>query len=197
MRTKTLTLYSASELKEQFPEAFERALRDWRDDNNEIFWKGELFDSLKATIKATGYRLEDYSLQASGYGSSGIRLNERDCDDLEGARALRWLENVVLSPLRIKPGHAKWKEYLKYGDGYRTGQVKTGPFTGVCYDDDFLQDLRDSLKSGSTVRDAVRGLGDKYGELLQAELDDQQSEKYFLGHAYANDLDFDEDGRMQ
>ena len=191
MRTETVNIYKIEDLNE---EQFETAHREYRESSFEIHWQSEILESFQAVIKACGYKSRDWGIGANYH--CYIRLNKTDCDDLSGPRAFAWLENQVLSPLRISfAGERRWK-LAKYGKYYRPGMVSPCPFTGYCADDDLLDDLKDSIRSGMVIRDAVMALADKAGRILQGEYEDQMSEDYFRDMAEANGWEFYEDGEM-
>lgn len=80
-RQISVTLYSASELRDLLPDAFEHALEDHRRMTyDDPAWANEHYNSLNAAIEAFG----------------------RDLPDIEGPRrVMAWCENNILAPLRI------------------------------------------------------------------------------------------------
>lgn len=200
MRQETRTLYSASELKEKFPDAFERAHRDFCNDQTEILWDGEIMDSLKGIFSAANVNLRDYSIDGI-CGHSTVKFDmENEIFGMTGKRAFAWIENNLLSKLRIPQTSlsvktSKRRELAQYGSYYRAGMVKPCPFTGYCADDDFIEALLKDIKSGECLGDAFKGLADAAGKMREAENDYQQTEEYFLDHAEANDYEFDENGK--
>jgi hypothetical protein len=187
MRKKIETLYTASELRELHPAGFERALERYR--ANIVWgngWGDELRDSLNALLEA-----------------AGAKMNHRggvDCPDeyehIEGLRALAWMENRILSPLRIPwQGPRRWM-VARYGAYYRPGMVPPCPFTGVCCDDDLLDDLRDSIRSGMSVADALRALQDTAERIGEREAEAAAEPDYFIEHADANELEYRSDGSI-
>lgn len=196
MKTQTITTYSAGELKTQFPYAFARALDHWQ--NNvcqDIAWQDETIDSLKACVSAAGIKLRDWSLGAYNRGNFiSIGFPQDEAEDLKGPRAMAWLENNLLSSLRI-PWTGKGRtDVRKYGVYYRPGLIRPCPFTGYCADDEYLDSLRKAVNSGDTLKEAFESLADVCMRLLEADAEQQASEEYFLEHAEANDLQFTEDG---
>ena len=193
MKTKTIIIYTAQELREECPEGFERALENWRASVQEDpSWVSEIVDSFKAVFKAAGLTLKNYSI--GGHGT-GCTVESFDAEDLSGPRAWAWLENNLLDRLRIPwSGKGRWKN-AKYGRDYRPGMIPPCPLTGYCFDDDLLDDLRDSIRGGMTIKDAFRALADKAAKLIEEEMEAQCSEDYFLDHADANGYEYDENGR--
>lgn len=203
MKTHIVTTYSATELKEQFPDAFERALEKHR--NSPYIgdgWTGEIFDSLKAVLRASDVTLRDYDLGAYNRGNH-IRVSfpHDDCEDLSGKRAIAWLENHLFAPLRVSfTARNRW-ELAKYNRGmserfYMAGRVKPCPLTGVCFDEDYLDALRASVRNGDTLKEAFQGLADVYAKLIESEIEGASTEEYFIETAEANDWQFTEDGDL-
>lgn len=194
MRTTELKLYTASELKEKFPKSFERALKDWRDGNDELFWEGEIFQSLKTLFEKAGVKLDDWRIGA--YSLSFIIADAGDANDLIGKRAMAWLENNLFSGLRISRAEylKNRKDYSKWGSGYQVGQIRSCPLTGYCFDETLLDALRESVKSGETIKEAFQGLADVVRKELEGEYENQNSEEFFLDHADANGYEYTEDG---
>lgn len=187
---RTIKLYSPAELKKKNPQGFEKA-HDWfRSTNDEIPWQREIIDSLKAVFKASNLDLRDYEISA--FSHSWLQFDcDSDVADLSGNRALAWLENNLLASLRIKfqPFGRVDKEHQwvstratlsKYGQFYRAGMVPPCPFTGVCFDEDYLESLRNDIKSGSTIKEAYKNLAHVAGKLFEAEIEQQNSEENFL-----------------
>ena len=189
---REIKVYKFEELPE---ESKDLAIKKWRDSNDEIFWQSEIFDSFKEVFKMSGIKIRDYSLGL--YSRSIVKFDMEDqIGDLSGVRALAWLENNLLYKLRISRAEylKKRKAYLSYGNEYRIGKLKPCPFTGVCYDETFLESLIEDLKSGSTIKEAYENLADTYEEVLQSEYDDQNSDSYIIDHLIANEYEFFENG---
>jgi hypothetical protein len=182
MKTIEINVYTASELKSEHPDAFKKAHERFVQDEYEysLSWGQEMLGSLKALIELGGYKLKGYSLGNSSCRDNHIRLEERDCDDLSGKRAMAWLENNILSKLRDKKG-----------------QLDAGRLTGYCLDYTLVESLQESIRSGSTIKDAFRDLVTPYVSQVDAEWEWQTSEEAFLDQSAANNYQFSADGRMQ
>lgn len=199
MKQVTINTYSASELKEVNLKGFERALDEYRNDAIEVFWSDEIMSSLKAVFNSTdGVYLKDYSIQWDYPNQSWVRLkwNNNDAKELSGSRAMAWLENNLLSYLRIGFNSKDRWNLSKYGKYYRAGMIKPCPFTGICYDEDFLESLQNDIKSGETLESAFENLACKAGKLIKLEYEDQMSESYFIDHSDANQWTYDIDGHL-
>lgn len=198
--SKQIRVYTAAELKRKNPQAFEKALEHFRSCNDEIPWQGEIIDSLKAVFKHTNgiSNLRDWSIDAYGYSYVKFEFDQDEVGDLTGNRALAWLENNLLADLRIKPTMPMFTrftlpdgsrteyqptergELAKYGQYYRPGMIKPCPFTGVCFDEDYLESLQNSIKAGDTLKEAFAELADVAAKLFRNEIEYQNSEEYFL-----------------
>jgi hypothetical protein len=187
---KTIKIYEYHELSE---EAKERAREDYRESINErdSEWiTGEVFDSLKATCVFAGFGLEDWNI---GEDSDHLRLDiPEDIENIEGPRAFSWLENNLIGPLR-----APWKWTAgrkKYGE--RPGMIKSCPFTGVCYDEDMLESLRESIARGRSIKDSFIGLGHTAMNIIRAEMEYRRTDEAVAESIEANEYHFFENGKI-
>ena len=167
MRTQTITLYSLSELKEAYPEAYKRVLSQWK--NRTVEPDPDVWHCL-AVIRDRVGKLTQGQAQ------------------LTGRRAWAWLENTLLAPHRIPWTDPERWHLTKYGSWYRAGMVKPCPFTGVCYDESYLEDIRDSIRLGHTVGDAMSIFLNQRAEALADE-----DVTYQLSENAMNDADDGED----
>lgn len=196
MRTETITLtyYKFHELS---PAAQKRAIEDYRERYSEDAYPlDEVMQSLKGIFEVAGIKLLNWSI-GSYNPHNYVRFDLGDAENLTGARALGWLENNLLSRLRIS--RSEWlkrrRDYLKYGRDYRQGKIRPCPITGICYDEDFLEDLQTSIKDGATLKDAFKGLADKAGQILDSEYEYRNSDAVIQETLEANEFEFTEDGK--
>lgn len=156
---ETLQVYSISELSE---EAKQRAIDDIR--TSEIHYSdcsySEIYDSLESLYRAAG-------VQNSQCRFGPNLAFDSNAQDFTGARAFAWLENNLLCKLRIsrKDFVANRKKYMGYGRDYRVEKIKPCPFTGLYYDEDFLDRLKENITSGMTLEESFKELQD-YAEYL-------------------------------
>lgn len=198
MRTIKTKVYTAEELKKKFPEGFERAFTRYKDSNDTIPWDDEILDSLKGIFEAMNVKLTDYSIDGlCGYSSVSFDLDD-DIGALSGKRAAAWFEHRLFADLRIPfvplSGDNKRHELAKHGAYYRAGMIKSCPFTGVCFDEDYLDAIRKGIREGESVREILKGLADVAGKLRESENENQNTEEYFLDMALGNEWEFTEDG---
>ena len=191
MRTKTIEIYSINELSD---EAKEHAIQEYRENNQEIFWADEILESLKGLFKnCSGVFLKNYSL---GEYNSWIMVDftNEEVENLSGKRAMAWVENNLLSHIRIPYSGEKRKKLSQYGQYYRAGMIKPCPFTGYCADDDFLDSLLKDIKEGADLKTAFEGLASEYQKIINNEIEYQNSEEYIVEHMEANEYEFDKEG---
>lgn len=181
MKTIEMNAYTASELKNECPKGFEKAFNSFQQGEYErgLNWGDEMLNSLKALIELGGYKLKGYSLGDSSCRDNHIKIDEQNCDKLSGKRAMAWLKNNILSKLRDKKG-----------------KLDAGKLTGYCMDYTLVESLEESIKSGSTIRDAFRDLVNPYVSEIDSEWENQTSEETFIEQSDANDWQFLSDGRM-
>jgi hypothetical protein len=190
MRIETTTryLYTAAELQELHPRGFERA-REWFYEMEQEDGNREVWDSLHALWDAAGFEHTGYY----GYLREG---GDSDSTGLTGARALAWFERTLQEPYRIPWTGPKRREVARYGWPYRPGRVEPCPLTGVCYDDDLLNDLKADLVGGMTVLDALRALYANTERIVEEELEYRTEPEQFIEAAECNGWEFTEDGTL-
>lgn len=206
----TVSVYSISELKEQFPEGYEKAYEKWKEYCwEEIFWMDEIVESFKKTFKVAGINIHDWSLGA--YSNCYVKFEspsyyeyneeedydeEADWEELEGQKAIDWLSDAfdIVSFEKVSYEY-EGKKHQRIDFKKKDGDWSC-EFTGYCADHDYLESLYLEILSGSNLKDAFRNLADVCGKLIELELEDQQSEKYFLNHAEANDYKYFHNGNV-
>lgn len=218
MQTTTITGYTPEELKEQFPHAFKRAHERWASRQNEIPWQHETIDSLKTLLKAADVKLLNWSLGAYNRGNFiKVAFPREEVEEFTHRRAWAWMESHLFGPLRIR--HAMiiddWRKHIDPATGYLKrnaplqkntryyhtsselcrrgagGEIPSCPLTGICFDENYLDALRKSVREGDDLKTAFQNLADVCQTLLENELDYACSEECFLE---TPDLYFDEDG---
>ena len=202
-----ITVYSLKELKEKFPDGFERAWKDFRNDcaNDQLPWEDEIMDSMKKTFKFAGINLEDWSISTCerSYVKFNIptywsELADEDIlvDSYTGKKALNWLKNAfdLKSAKRVGYiGHDKKKHY-RWDCTKLDGKDWWCEFTGYCADQDYLENLlEDVSKNNYDLSEAFHNLADVAAKLFDNEYEYQMSEEYFLDQDY-NDNKYTEDG---
>ena len=187
---KTITVYTPQELKEHFPDSFDRAYENFQSSVDYIPWMDEIMESLKEVFKQSGINLIDWSIGV--YDCSYVRFDlEEDVGYLSGPRAMAWLENNLLGDLRIPWKGEKRTKVRKYGACYRPGKISPCPLTGFCFDEDFLESLQENINDGMCLQDAYSNLADVARKAMELELAYMLSEDYFL---LSDHLEYTKDG---
>lgn len=213
-------VYTAAELKRRRKDggaAFRRALEKYQENLDLEHTSTDMMNSLKGLCNAADVKMRDWSLGAYNRGNNlSVTIPGEDdgAGDIKGARALAWIENRILGPLRAPWGLRSLKETnvkLSHGthnpvynvEGRKAvrrwtapGHVPDCPFTGMCYDDDFLGDVIKSVKEGRTIKEAFEDLADLFARMLEDEYEYQGKEEQFLEAAEANGWEFEEDGTL-
>ena len=205
---RSIKVYDVYELKEKFPEAFEKAHENFKDDvRNDPFlpWQEEIMDSLKATFKNAGVTLHSWSIGAYSYSHVKFSIHtywselaEEDClvDEYEGKKAYKWLKEVfdLKSYKRVNYKNHLGKPAHRYDFVKSNGESWSCEFTGMWCDYDYLGSLFDCIHDGMNLHDAFSNLADEARKLMEAEYENQLSEEYFLEEADINNYEFTENG---
>jgi len=192
MRVIETKVYSYDELSAS---AKETALDKTREQCQDIeFTQSDMLASLQGLFdKCNNITLKDYSLgEYNSYIT--VKIDVDNYEDFSLKRNMAWIENNLLQYIRIPFYGEKRKELRKYGNHYYAGMIKPCPFTGICYDEDFLYDLIDNIKSGMDLKSSFEALATTYQKIIQDELQSMQSEEYIRDSFIANDIEFTIDG---
>lgn len=219
------TVYTARHLKRYYPDAFARAHeRHCENMREDTYRMDEIMDSLKGLFDAAGVKMSDWEIGAYSYSHLRADFTQEEAGELDGARAFAWLENNLFGPLRAPWGLPKLKKGAALPEGFtrgwiapskeyphgcvtaddknpvtrwtRPGAMRECPFTGVCYDMDFVDALVKAIKGGDTLRDAFASLADEARRLIEAEDEYEQEEASFLDAADANGWEYTREGGM-
>lgn len=178
-KTKTVTVYSLSELKDSHPEAYRRVCDRWESltlDGGAPL-ADEVMDSLRRIIAVVGFRLDDWSIGADG---GWLRATDLNDDDDDGASDLDRLSGSL--------ARAGWP--VVNGNRF-PGNC---PLTGYCADDDLAESLWKSVAGGASLADAVRWLADDAARMMADDLEQAMSEESM--EANWGDSEFTADGKM-
>jgi len=193
MRTETIVrvLYTVEELQEQHPRGFDRAHSDYSQDEYAWADHSDEWASLREFDRVVGF--------TRGYRGD-VWGGLSDHAELTGRRAWAWLENEVLADYRLpwKPitGSATYSAERRKNAKYRQrpGTIPPCPFTGYYTDEVILDEVRECLRSGGTVYDAVLGLEAAIQREVDRDLEYRTSEEGFIEWAANNDVEFTEAG---
>lgn len=163
MRQELRTLYSFRELSETARLAAVERFQNNRMEDGYTPWQEEILESYKAIIEALHLRVSHRDGNILGF-QIGAGLNS-----MQGKRAMAWVENNLLAPLRIPWRGPRRTIARKHGRHYYAGRVPPCPFTGYCADDDFINAFIDAIKHGDTMEDAARNLSNVCDNLMEEE----------------------------
>lgn len=192
---KTITIYQFNELTQ---EAQQRVIENYRNTNvnHEYFWANEMLESLKGLFNVCdGIKLKDYSL-GDQRSFIDVEFSQEEAGKLSGKRAFAWIENNLLSKIRVPYyGNAR-QDLKKYGNAYYAGHVKPCPFTGFYFDENLLESLLKDIKEGSTLKTAFEGLAQEYEKTLNNEIEYVNSDEYIRQELRENDDNFTAEGNQ-
>ena len=149
MRTIRTKVYQFSELGEP---AKQKAI-EWYRDGNEYIHSGEVLDTIKKGLAQFGATLKNYSIDWDNINCSYFAIDLETTDeieelefaiDLETTDEIEELEGVRLwKYLHNNNMLAYWNKYHKKTQNLLAGDC---PFTGICFDEDFLDNIRKFVK---------------------------------------------------
>lgn len=211
MRTVTTTLYQFDELSE---EAKEKAIEQYRDkriyDGDFFsFFTDDCLKSIKKGLKALGAELGRYSIDCLNVNQSSWSVDcenpgEDQDEPITGYRLRKWILNNHYSALFER------KPYGEYTKNEKTGhwsyprrsrimyQETCCPFTGVCYDESFIDPIREFIKKPDSrnweelLTDCVeRALRD-----LESECEYYTTDEGVMAEINTQEPEFEEDGTL-
>jgi len=186
--TKTFDVFKFQELSD---EAKEKALNDYVNSGDAFPFAQEYIDTLKKALPFYGFSLDDYSVDASSAARSHVSISYASSNGWHD-------EEDTLRYVRL------WK-FLKasYGEYYATHRKKylpvlagDCPFTGICYDENFLDPIRSFMERPTdiTFKELMEDCVNSLLFAMQEDYEYQVSEDGFNEHCEGNDYEFLEDG---
>lgn len=162
---KTIDTYSLDELKEQFPKAYSKVLRDWINGVYSIQspYAREDITSLKMMCDMLDVRLLDWHIGGRGtFIKADVQVDEDDPprDDLAYVKEI--LQNA---------GYKMDDEHPFIG---------LCPMTGYCADDDFLEQVWNCLEKGYSLGGAVESLATFIDEKWNCDAEEEAKEETML-----------------
>ncbi len=177
MKTVQTKLYSFKELSD---EAKKRVIA--KEAEKADVDGSDLLASVKAVCEACNLSIRDYQW---GAYCQGWKLKVEGYNDgLQGNKALAWFARILMT-----------KGYSRPTKGWKMEFPGICGFTGVCYDEDVIESVWESLLEGETVRMAFDGVAGKACDILETELDYAQSEECILQYLDENAEIYTEEGR--
>lgn len=190
MKTIEINLYKFDELSD---EAKQKAYAKWLDSEREFNWGEDYLESLKHGLKHFGFELRkwdiDYYNATHAYIDFVYTESNGYCDEedtLRGVRLWKFLN-------RRHMGY--WCKYQNMKRGLLDGNC---PFTGVCFDESFLDPVREFMEIPEDIsfKELMKECVYKLLKDLKLDYEYQQSYGFFCEEMAANDIDFTEDGNI-
>ncbi len=211
MRTIEKTVYNWSDLLlPENSEIKEKAIENYRySDLNEDFWANERLNSYEQTKKYIYDQVEDIQEEISGGRLVAWIQNNLSDYWTENNRIGKPKETYygVVTNRRFKDGfyfsnsHYEYKyDCVKYRVSkiFKANNLKNCPFTGVCYDYDFLMpviEFLDKPKSNVSNMDLVKSMP-SLEDIYQKEMEYMTSDEYIIQELESRDYEFDENGNI-
>lgn len=158
MKTVCVNLYSFAELSSTAQAVAIANERKSREEADTFSWEvGEAVNTVKAAAKVFGFKLLNYSIGAD-VQSSFVNLRQLDVTaaELTGVRLRTWLINNHYDVFYTKKPYGKYRDRasgMSAKSNYRYDRYSKiqfiesdCPFTGMCYDCEFLDTFRDFLR---------------------------------------------------
>ena len=186
MKTIRTKVYQFNELSK---DAKEKAI-EWFRGINEYNGSSEVLDSIRNGLRHFESFLKDYSIDWDNINGCDFKI-KMDYDDeiceLSGVRLWKYLHNNSLLTY--------WNKYNKKRDDLLSGNC---PFTGVTFDEDFLDNIREFVKkpNNQTFEEL---LNDAVYNTINAGCKDweyQQSDEAIAETIEVNEYHFTKDGKI-
>lgn len=188
--------YTLDELREYQPAAYARIFHEWQDIpdydccEDSAYDIRAAYDGLLDTMGVSDYRRGEIAPSYHRPSAPWFTYGDMsDADTFTGARAMAWIENHLLTPLRREwvPITKRVRRWDNYNGGRATlayswrdsGRVDEYAMTGMYVDAELIAAVVDSVRSGATVDAALTAMWSRACELLEQEHEYHTSEQYF------------------
>lgn len=198
--TKTINYYQYDELS---PAAQQKA-RDWYKQGDCYYWYDEFRESLDGFLRMAGITLRDwqydewrydYTLSDSGFDET---IEEFDTRRLIAYCHNRFDKYLTCAKRYTKEGGV-WDTSRKVRNSHIVREMYSYPFTGVCFDEDFLQPIREFTKTGKfngTYSDLIRECLDSGFKSAVVDVNYRNSDEAVEESIRCNEYEFTEDGEI-
>ena len=200
--TKQTEVFTIDELLELYPDAAERAHEDYLASGDYYAWGSDNEATLNAFAKL--FPVEIISWSYGDYsGNNGVSWHHLCMDgieDLRGIRLYKYLWNNygdTLFPFKTyyhrTSGKKRRSKCLRYpGDGW-------GDLTGYCRDGDILDPIYKFMRNpiaarDTTFEDILNDCVQSWAVACNQDVEESQSQEYFIDMARGNDWLFTKDG---
>ena len=183
MKIKEIKCYEFNELSD---EAKEKAIENFTHDM-EYFDSNEALESIKQGLRYFDASLDDYSIYWLNANASHFKISINE-------------EIGLLSFVRL------WKYinqnyhnyYCKYDKKIKPLLSGSCPFTGVYFDEEFLDEIREFMNKPDhrTFKDLLYNAVQNVLQAAERQFKHQQSEEYLSEYFDSNGYEFDEYGNM-
>jgi hypothetical protein len=185
-KQETRTLYTIEEIRDRFPDAYDKIREDWCDavdQSGDTPWSEEIMGSLEATIAACGAELTDWSIGPYSPSDLTVSVDDffEDGEDTEEKKDSAWFFDTILRPFGYKAHKEKGVDF-----------PGLCPLTGICFDDDFLESVYQDLQRDCTLSESLENLADRSREKMEEEIEGEKDEEWMLGAL--SDMWYTEDG---
>jgi len=196
--TKTINYYQYDELS---PAAQQNA-RDWYRQCDFYPWGSDFQECLDGFLRMAGITLRDWEYDSSRYDYtlSDSEFNET-IDEFDTRRLIAYCHNRFDKYLTCAKRYAKdgrtWDKSKKVRKSRIIREIDDRPFTGFCFDEDFLQPLREFLKTGKfngTYSDLIRECLNSGFKSVVADVNYRNSDEAVEEVIRCNEYEFTEDG---
>ena len=180
---KTLQLYSYEELNDAAKETALKQMQQSLSEDSYLldYLYSDLRETLEAIVKGFGFKLIDYRY---GLYDQGSRVHVSGYEDhLYGNKAIAHV-------LRILMEHG-YKRPAKFSEMKFNGQCG---FTGLCYDDDILEGLWESLMDGNSIRTAFDHISQTLCKICESEYEYQTNEDNARDQCRNRDEEYTDEG---
>ena len=194
MKQVTLNVYTAEELKEQFPEGFDRAYRHFKEKQSFYYgWTNEVTKTMETFLKL--FDCHFLSWDAFGYPNARFEYTHGEVElEVEDEFEIYGLDDLKGNLLDLYFNQYFSKDELKIFHNYGSC-----PLTGICFDHEPLRIIHEYL-IGNRPNHSLMDLIDEGLELLMDEVQSDmlyhESVEFFL-ETYRDSGDyFTESGQL-
>lgn len=128
MKTIRIKVYSFNELSEQA----KQVAIDSKRYTDEFFWGDDVINSVNKGLEHFGAKLKNYSIDWDNINRCSWKIEFPEHSELSNVRLWKYLNNQNMLTY-----------FNKYSKKYENLLDEGCPFTGVCFDEDFLDNIRE------------------------------------------------------
>lgn len=190
MRVIKTKLYTLEELGK---EAQQTALKNYNEQTVEFAWQEENLESMKKGLEFFNFKLKDYSFDYYCATRGGFDIDysyyeeEEVINTLSGERLKRYIE------INFNTYTCRFSNEVK--------ETLSGncPFTGYCADENFLDPIREFMKSKhrqTSFFELMEECVQAVAKAIETDYEYSQSMEYFKETCESNEYEFTEEGKQ-